>query len=330
MRIFKKANRFLVFAAILSSAILLSSCYLQENKVQKTKEEIVIGFSQLGNESTWRARNTQSIREAAVKENYKLLFDDAYQKQENQIKAIRSFIASRVDVIILSPIVEEGWENVLQEARDARIPVILSDRGIKGDPKLYETLVGTDAVAEGRKAAEFLKEKFADKIEPIKIVEIAGTREASSAEGRAQGFREELADDPRFQIVASENGDFMLSKGRQAAKKLDQEINLANVDVLFSHNDDMTLGVLKYLEETNIRPGKDLVLVSVDAQQEVVDLVKEGVVNCSVECNPNSGTKLMSIIRQLLNNEELEKAYYLEETVFSEFSDLAEIKVRGY
>lgn len=330
MKCIKKMGHLLGILLFISSGFLLSSCHHQEKETETTEHEIVIGFSQLGNESAWRARNSQSIREAAAKENYKLLFDDAYQKQENQIKAIRSFIASRVDVIILSPIVEDGWENVLQEARDARIPVVLSDRVIKGDPHLYETLVGTDGISEGRKAAEFLKEKFADKTEPIKIVEIAGTKEASSAEGRAQGFREELADDPRFEIIASENGDFMLSKGRQAAKKLDQEIGLANVDVLFSHNDDMTLGVLKYLEETNIRPGKDLVLVSVDAQQEVVDLVKAGVINCSVECNPDSGKKLMSIVRQLLNNEELEKAYYLEETVFSEFSELTDIKARGY
>lgn len=327
MTILKKIGTLLF---CLNTFLLLSGCGSQNKPEDSPEKEIVIGFSQLGNESAWRARNTHSIQNAAAEKNYKLLFDDGLQKQENQIKAIRSFIASRVDAIILSPIVEEGWENVLQEARDARIPVILSDRGIQGDTDLYETLIGTNAEEEGRNAARFLKEKFKNTEGEIQVVEITGTRDASSSVGRARGFREELQSDARFLLVASENGDFMLSKGRQAAQKLDEKIGLANVDVLFSHNDDMTLGVLEYLEQTDIIPGKDLVIVSVDAQQEAIDLVKSGKINCTVECNPNSGQKIMSIVQQILAEEEVAKEYYLAETVFSEFSDLDQIAARGY
>lgn len=326
-----KITKFFRLLFLLTIVILTNTaCQNKPETTETKKSKIVIGFSQLGDESTWRARNTKAIQEAANQQGYKLLFDDGYQKQENQIKAIRSFIASRVDVIVLSPNVESGWTNVLQEAQDAGIPVVLSDRKVDSDPYLYQTLVGTNALQEGEKAAAFIKRKFATSKGKVKIVEIAGTPGASSAEDRAKGFRKALGQDSRFEILGSENGDFMLSKGEQAAEKLDASVGLANIDVLFSHNDDMTLGALKYLKTTKIVPGKDLVIVSVDAQQDVVDLVRKGTVNATVECNPYGGEKLMAVIQRILDNQEIEKKYYLPETVFSEFTDFKNVKPRGY
>ncbi|GCF92650.1 LacI family transcriptional regulator [Enterococcus florum] len=305
----------------------LSSCTPDE----KQENEVVIGFSQLGNESTWRERNTASIKEAAKKANYKLLFANGQQKQSKQIKDIRSFIASRVDVIVLSPIVETGWENVLTEARDAGIPVILNDRDIQiEDTSLYQTLVGTDSTAQGRKAGDFLKKKFEGTSEQIQIVEITGTPGSSSTENRSLGFRDSLNMEKRFEIVESQNADYMLSKGKQAMEKLYQQKQLTNVDVIFSHNDDMTLGIVEFLETTSIKPGKDVTIVSVDAQQEAIHLLKAGKINCTVECNPNTGPKLMSTITHLLNGGKLEPCYYLQEQVFSEFSNLSAIPERGY
>lgn len=308
--------------------LFLSGCALEK---QEKKDEIVVGFSQLGNESAWRERNTQSITDAVASENYKLLFANGQQKQSKQIKDLRSFIASRVDIIVLSPIVETGWENVLSEAKEAGIPVLLNDREIHiDDPSLYQALIGTDAIEQGKKAAEFLKKKFQGKNEPINIVEVKGTKGASSAENRSIGFRQALEGDERFQIVHSENADYMLSKGKQVIEKMYREKQLDNVDVLFSHNDDMTIGIVEFLRTTPIRPGKDLVIVSVDAQQEAIDLLKAGEINCTVECNPDSGPKLVKVIDRLLNNGPLEKEYYLDEKVFSEFTDLSTIKDRGY
>lgn len=308
-------------------SFLVGGC---EEKSEPEKE-IVIGFSQLGSESAWRERNTQSILKAAEMTDYKILFANGQQKQNKQIKDLRSFIASRVDVIVLSPIVETGWENVLEEAKEADIPVILNDRSIVvDDPSLYKTLVGTDGIAQGRRAAEFLQKKFAGYEDSIEIVEITGTPGSSSAEKRGEGFREIINTDPRFSIITSENGDYMLSKGKQVIRELDQAGQLENIDVIFSHNDDMTVGIVEYLETTTIEPGKDIVIVSVDAQQEAIELLKAGKINCTVECNPNSGPKLMTTINHLLNNGKLEKHNYLSEQVFSEFSDLAAIKDRGY
>lgn len=320
-------KRWVMLLVIVGITCVLSSCTPAEEK----ENEVVIGFSQLGNESTWRERNTASIQEAAEAANYKLLFANGQQKQSKQIKDIRSFIASRVDVIVLSPIVETGWENVLNEARDAGIPVVLNDRGIIiEDTSLYKTLVGTDSVAQGRKAADFLKKKYAGNSEPIHIVEITGTPGSSSTENRSQGFREALKGDERFEIVDTQNGDYMLSKGKQVLENLYQQNQLENVDVIFSHNDDMTLGIVEFLETTAIKPGKDLIIVSVDAQQEGIDLLQAGKINCTVECNPNTGPKLMSTINHLLNGGKLEPYYYLQEQVFSEFTDLSVIPERGY
>lgn len=311
--------------------LLIGFCLASCRNESKPANEIVIGFSQLGNESAWRERNTKSILTAAEMTDYKILFENAQQNQSKQIKAVRSFIASRVDVIVLSPIVETGWENVLQEAEDAKIPVILNDRGIViDDPNLYKTLVGTNGIEQGRRAADFLKKKFANHSEMINIAEIAGTAGSSSAESRAKGFRESIQDDPRFQIVTSVNGDYMLSKGRQAVAHMDESGKLNDIDVLFSHNDDMTIGIIQYLETTSIKPGKDLVIVSVDAQQEAIELLKAGKINCTVECNPNSGPKIMSVINHLLNGGELDDHYYLQEQVFSEYTDFESIKDRGY
>lgn len=323
----KTISALLIFAS-LTALLTIGGCGQQQ--AQPKKDEIVVGFSQLGNESAWREQNTRSLEEAAEAADYKLIVKNGLQKQENQIKAIRSFIASQVDVIVLAPIVESGWDTVLAEAAEARIPVILSDREIDGDSRLYQTVVGTDGIGEGKKAANFLLKKYADHKGPLRIAEITGTPGSSSAEMRAEGFREGLAVDPRFEIITSANGDYMLSKGEEVIRQVDEAFDLHTIDILFSHNDDMTLGILQYLQETDIQPGKDITIVSVDAQQKVVDLVEAGSVNCTVECNPNSGPKLVTVINHLLNGGELEPHYYLDEQVISETTDFATLSPRGY
>ena len=108
---------------------------------------LTIGFSQVGAESEWRTANTASIKDAAKKTGVNLKFADAQQQQQNQVKAIRSFIAQRVDVIAFSPVVETGWETVLREAKNAKIPVILTDRAVKvSDPSLLRQRRETELV----------------------------------------------------------------------------------------------------------------------------------------------------------------------------------------
>jgi galactofuranose transport system substrate-binding protein len=292
---------------------------------------IVLGYSQLGDESTWRTQNSRSIIDAAGKAGVKIMFDDAMQKPENQIKAIRSFISYKVDVIAFSPLVETGWDTVLGEARAAGIPVIIVDRMIDtADSSLYTSALCSDFDLEGRRAGEFLVRKFPDSSRPVNIVELGGTADSTPAIGRYKGFRDVISLHPQFRVIFSEDGDFMLSKGREIMQKVLTLYKPKDIDVLYSHNDDMTFGAIEVMREAGIRPGKDIVIISVDASQKIVDFLKQGVVNCVVECNPNSGPQVREIAKKIVAGEKVQKNIYINETVFDEYTDFTTIANRGY
>jgi len=291
----------------------------------------VLGYSQLGDESTWRTQNSRSIIGAAEGAGVKIMFDDAMQKPENQIKALRSFIAYKVDVIAFSPLVERGWDTVLGEAKAAGIPVIVADRMIEtADESLYTSALCSDFYREGRRAGEFLVKKFRGSGSPVRIVEIGGTMDSTPAIGRYEGFRDVISAYPKFSVIFSEDGDFMLSKGKEIMRRVLRLYDPGDLDVLYSHNDDMTFGAIEVMQEAGIRPGKDIVIVSVDATQRVVDYLKAGAVNCVVECNPDSGPQLMGLAREIAAGGEVPKRIYIEETVFDEYTDFDTIAPRGY
>jgi simple sugar transport system substrate-binding protein len=269
--------------------------------------------------------------EAAEKAGIKIMFDDAMQKPENQIKAIRSFIAYKVDIIAFSPLVETGWDTVLGEAKAAGIPVIIVDRMIDtADESLYASALCSDFNLEGRRAGEFLVRKFQDSSNPVRIVEIGGTVESTPAIGRYEGFRDIISSHPKFSVIFSEDGDFMLSKGKEIMRQVLRLFDPEDLDVLYSHNDDMTFGAIEVMQEAGIKPGKDIVIISVDATQRIIDYLKEGIVNCVIECNPNSGPQLMEIAGKVVAGVEVPKNIYIEETVFDEYSDFDTIAARGY
>jgi simple sugar transport system substrate-binding protein len=298
------------------------------------ESKIVLGFAQLGAESEWRTSSSASVIDAARKYGVELMFENAQQKQENQIKAIRSFIAHRVDVIAFSPVVESGWDNVLLEARAERIPVILVDRAIQTDFKnVYASFLGSDFTEEGRKAGRWLLEKFADVTGVIDIVELRGTEGASPTKGRAAGFREIISDDGRFRIARSLSGDFMRSKGRETMESIlsdyyDPE-NGRRMDVLFAHNDDMAMGAIEAMEKYGLAPGKDVVVISVDAQRSALEALRQGKINCIVECSPYVGERLMELVRELSSGHAIPETIYSEETIFTE-DDPDNLPVRPY
>ena len=297
----------------------------------RDKGPIVLGYSQLGDESTWRTQNSLSINNAAKMRGIKIMFDDAMQKPENQIKALRSFIAYKVDVIAFSPLVETGWDTVLGEAKAAGIPVIIVDRMIDtADDSLYACALCSDFDLEGRRAGDFLVKKYPDPGRPINIVELRGTADSTPAIGRYRGFRAVLSSHPHFKVIFSEDGDFMLSKGREIMLKVLATHRPQDIDVLYSHNDDMTFGAIEVMREAGIRPGKDITIISVDATQRIITYLKEGAVNCVIECNPNSGPQVMEIAKKIVSGERVQKHIYIKETVFDEFGDLARIPARGY
>ena len=326
-----------IYLAILLLLTLFTGC----KKAQKAKadaaqqaDKLILGFSQIGSESAWRTRNTQSIFEAAAENQIQILFDDAQQKQENQLKAIRSFIVYQVDVIAFVPIVSGGWDNVLQEAKEADIPVIVVDRQIDCDPNLYAGFLGENGYEEGFAAAHFLVEKSRGRKGPINIVEFSGTENSSVATERAEGFRSVVDKDERFKIIHTEDGDFLRSRGKEMMDRIISQngglrLNGQTIDVIYSHNDSMTLGLLDSLENNNISP-KSTIILSIDAEQKCIDALVQGKLNCVVECNPNLGPTLMLLVKKIAAGEPIPRVTYMLEKIFTENDDFSTYTPRGY
>lgn len=327
---------FLILIIILLASLLNHTSYSKNksSNITEKADQLILGFSQIGSESAWRTRNTQSIFEAAEENNIQILFDDAQQKQENQLIAIRSFIVYQVDVIAFVPIVETGWDNVLQEAKDAGIPVIIVDRQITSDPSLYAGFLGEDGFAEGKAAGEYLLQKIQNKHGPCNILELSGTENSSVVISRAKGFRDVISKNNNLKIIHSENGDFLRSRGKEIMNSLLKEnqglyYNNEKIDVIYSHNDSMTLGLLDSFEENNINP-KDTIIISIDAEQKSIDALVDGKLNCVVECNPNLGPTLMKLVKQIAEGQTIPPVTYMKESVFTENDDFSTYEPRGY
>ena len=294
---------------------------------------IVVGFSQLGAESSWRMANTKSVEAAAKQYGFGLMMENANQKQEKQIEAIRSFIAYQVDVIVFSPIVETGWDNVLNEAKQANIPVILVDRMIESEnaDSLYTAIVGADFYAEGRRAGEYLIRK-ADALgaDHLRIVEICGTTGSTPMQDRQRGFMDVIGKDERFTVIESVDGDFLQSKGEECMRELLQKYGTDGIDVIYSHNDAMTLGALNVLEKEETAGSKDMIIITVDGEKDAVDALKAGKINCVVQCTPHLGPSVMKLVRDVTAGKEIPKVYHPDEGAFSDFDDLTDPAVEGF
>ena len=332
---------------ILGSAILLSGCQVTEERqretaytsaISQTETEIdenliVVGVSQVGAESDWRIAQTNSIKESLTAENgFYMIFDNAQQKQENQIKAIRNFILQEVDYIVLDPIVMSGWDNVLQNAKEAEIPVILVDRDVEvDDDSLYVTSVVTDMVAEGRNAGYWLEdylEKQGREDEDIQIVMLLGTEGASAQIGRTKGFTEIAGQHENWKILEQLDGDFTQAKGRESMETLLKKYD--DIDVVISENDNMTFGAIDAIQDAgrSCGPEGDMIMISFDAVRAALEAMQAGEINADFECNPLQGPKLAETIKRLENGEEVEKVQYIEETYFDTTMAL-ETLIRG-
>ena len=306
----------------------------QEDEHALEDDLIVVGFSQLGSESVWRATHTQSIQEALSKENgFFLQYSNARQKQENQIKAIRGFISQRVDYIVFSPLMEDGWETVLTEAKDAGIPVILVDRKIAGAEDLYTTFIGSDMAAEGRKAGEWLEDyeqEHNEENEEINIVVLTGTMGSTSQLGRSKGFEEVVSKHQNWKVIGLTSGDFTVVKGKEVMAQMLNRFD--DIDVVVSQNDEMTFGAIEAVEEAGKSTGVhgDMIMISFDGSRDALELVKNGKISCDVECNPLQGHLLASVIRKLEAGEQVEKEYFVDELVFAQDNVSAYLPNRAY
>lgn len=279
------------------------------------QREIVVGFSQVGAESDWRTANTKSMEDTFSAANgYKLIFDDAQQKQENQITAIRNFIQQEVDYIVLAPTTETGWDTVLQEAKDAGIPVIIVDRMVDvSSDDLYTCWVGSDFRAEGDKAVQWMKDKFADQPE-LKIVHLQGSIGSSAQIGRTEGLEAGVADNAGWELVAQQTGEFTQAKGQEVMESILKQNS--DFDVVYCENDNMAFGAIDALEAAGMKPGEDVTVISFDTTKAGLTQTLEGKINLDVECNPLHGPRVEAIIKQLEAGETPEKIAYVDETTF--------------
>jgi simple sugar transport system substrate-binding protein len=285
----------------------------QSTTTKKTYEDMVVGFAQIGAESDWRTANTQSIKDEAERLGVELKFSDAQQKQENQITAIRKFIIEKVDVIGISPVVETGWDEIFQEAKDAGIPIIVVDRRAAVHKDLYVTWLGSDFLEEGRNAAREMIKVTNGK---ANIVELVGTVGSAPATDRYIGFREIIKDYPEMRIIDSETGDFTRARGNEVMENfLKKHGN--TITALYAHNDDMALGAIQAIEEYNLRPGVDIKIVSVDASKAALQAIIDGDINVSVECNPLLGPQFFELALKVVNGETFPKEVYSKESIFT-------------
>ena len=329
---------------ILMCVIMVAGCAkgasrkVADEGAQEAKEELVtIGFSQVGAESDWRKENSESMRSTFTRDKgYELIFEDAQQKQQNQITAIRTFIQREVDYIVLAPVTEDGWDTVLGEARDAGIPVIIVDRMVNvDDDSLFTCWVGSDFKLEGQKACAWL-ETYLDRqhVKPsdVKIVDIQGTIGSSAQIGRTTGLRDAVLENG-WSLLDAVTGEYTQAKGREAAARLLEKYD--DINVIYCENDNEAFGALEAIEAAgkkaggNIRAGEVMVISFDGVSEQALDNLRNGSISCIGECNPLHGPRVRKIIENLERGETPDKYEYVDEDIFSGFEDITEITVDG-
>lgn len=291
-------------------------------------DPIKVGFAQTGSESGWRSANTESMKEAFSEENgFELVFNAADNDPAAQISAVRSFISQGVDAIVIAPIVEDGWDDVLQEAADADIPVILEDRTVTSSDDLFASWVGLDFKAEGVTAGEWAAETFGS--EPTKMVVLEGTTGSAPANDRAEGFNEAIAG-TGIETIDSQTGDFTRDGGKTVMEGFIQKYGIDGIDLLYAHNDDMALGAIEAIEAAGGVPGEDIQIVSIDAVKDGMQALVDGKINFIVECNPLLGELAAGLVKDVLAGTDVEKSVYVEDQNFTQEQAAEVIDSRAY
>ena len=320
----KKINLLL----LIGLCLMLAGC--KQDTPKENHSEITIGFAQAGIESNWRKIQSKSIKEELEKQNYQVMSRNSFSDPKQQYQDVMTFIAYQVDLIILSPIEEFGWEPVLEEAKKANIPVIIVDRNIATNRSdLFLTHIGSSFKAQGGRAGLYVTNHY-QKIEKeaINVFEIKGVENSSPTRLRHDGFAETVGRDPRIQITQTITGDFIRLKAKEKFSEAIEAGKLNNIDVIYSHNDEMTLGALDALDEHQLE--NKFVVVSIDAQKEMIDLLTKRKVTCVVECNPFMGELVANTVKRYFDNKTISEDIYVSDTVFSDQNSLSTIPPRNY
>jgi ABC-type sugar transport system substrate-binding protein len=294
----------------------------------KASGPIKVGFAQTGSESGWRSANTESMKKAFSKANgFDLVFNAADNEPAAQIAAVRSFISQGVDAIVIAPIVSDGWDDVLNEAKSAKIPVILEDRTTSAPEDLYASWVGDDFKAEGVAAGTWAKEQYGSA--DTKMVVLEGTTGSAPANDRADGFNEGIAGS-KIKTIASQTGDFTRDGGKKVMDGFLQKYGVGGIDLVFAHNDDMALGAIEAIEAAGGKPGTDIKIVSIDAVHDGMQALIDGKINYIVECNPLLGDQAADLVKKVLAKEAVEKKNFAKDGAFTKEQAEAAIATRAY
>lgn len=322
-----------IVSALLTATMVCGMSVVPAVGVAAADDTITVGFSQVGAESDWRTANTESMKSTFSEENgYELIFDDAQQKQENQLTAIRNFIQQEVDYIVLAPVTETGWDTVLQEAKDAGIPVIIVDRMVDvSDDSLYTTWIGTDSLLEGRKAAEWLNAYTTAKgidAKDVNIVDIQGTIGSTAQIGRSKGL-EEGVDNYGWNLLAQQSGEFTQAKGQEVMESMLKQYD--NINVVYCENDNEAFGAIDAIEAAGKTVGSDIangeiMVISFDTTNAGLTDTLAGKITCDVECNPLHGPRAEELIKALEAGEEVEKLNYVDEEIFATDDTVDKVK----
>ena len=322
-----------IVSALLTVTMVCGMSVVPAVGVAAADDTITVGFSQVGAESDWRTANTESMKSTFSEENgYELIFDDAQQKQENQLTAIRNFIQQEVDYILLAPVTETGWDTVLQEAKDADIPVIIVDRMVDvSDDSLYTTWIGTDSLLEGRKAAEWLNAYTTAKgidAKDVNIVDIQGTIGSTAQIGRSKGL-EEGVDNYGWNLLAQQSGEFTQAKGQEVMESMLKQYD--NINVVYCENDNEAFGAIDAIEAAGKTVGSDIangeiMVMSFDTTNAGLTDTLAGKIACDVECNPLHGPRAEELIKALEAGEEVEKLNYVDEEIFATDDTVDKVK----
>ncbi len=297
--------------AVLASALLCAQG--MRHAIAADGKPLVVGFAQTGAESGWRTANTLSLQETAKARGIDLHFVDAQGVADNQKKAISAFIAQQVDVIMFSPLVTDGWTPILNDAKDAGIPVIISDRRVSSPDNLYTCFIGSNFKEEGVKAGEWLAKKMDGK---AMIAEIQGSVGSAPATDRKAGFGEAIAKYPDMKIIMSQTGEFTRAKGKEVMETFLKSPQGKDITAVFAHNDDMALGAIQAIKDAGKKPGKDIIVVSIDGVHDAFQAMLDGDLNCTVECNPLLGPALFDAAEKVKKGESVPKVIYSQEGVF--------------
>ena len=331
-----------IAAVLLLSAALFAACRssvaieTQPDTTTTQENLITVGFSQLGAESDWRSANTDSIIGALSEDNgFNLIYKNGQQKQSNQITAIRMFIQQEVDYIVLAPSTETGWDFVLEEARDAGIPIILVDRRVDADKNLYSCWVGSDFELEGQKMAAWINDYTSLKgiaPEDIHIVNIQGSIGSTAQLGRTRGLSNAVRE-YGWDLLDEVCGDFTETKGGEVMALLLRKYD--NINVVYCENDNEAIGAISAIEAAGKKVGSDIengeiMVVSFDGiNEKALEYARLGKISCIAECNPHQGPLVMDLIESIEKGDSPTKFNYVSETLYSSITDISTIEIDG-